>query len=398
MTRVGYWLDQADVAKGGTAQYAWRLLEYILDRRDRNWDVVILCRQHNVAPAQALARRLGSHAAVSLIPDSYPLTERALCKMGRMFAGGNHFHPQQRWYRSLGVDLLHVPYSYAPPGQPPCPWIFTMHDVQELHFPEFFSAEERAVRARRNWQVLPAASGVVASFNHIQQDLLKYFDLPASKVFVCPLPFQKIQLSAPTAEEEASLREKHASEQDFVLYPATTWPHKNHLGLIRALEHIRQTTGRQVRLLCTGHKTPDFYPKIEQYLRTSPVAAQVRFLGMVSEAELHWLYKRCTLVVVPTLYEAGSFPLLEAMALGVPVICSTVTSLPETIGAARFTFPPNDVLECGALILRLLDDTALRQENVAHGRVRMDHFRTVDSWPSIEAAWQGALQSRAQCA
>src|SRR5205085_2500783 len=104
---------------------------------DRNWDLLILCGHNNVVSARDLARRLGDRAEVKVIPREYSLLERSFCKVGRLLGGNDT--PFDRWYRSLGVDLLHVPYACAPPGRPPCPWIFTMHDVQELHFPEFFS-------------------------------------------------------------------------------------------------------------------------------------------------------------------------------------------------------------------------------------------------------------------
>jgi glycosyltransferase involved in cell wall biosynthesis len=102
-------------------------------------------------------------------------------------------------------------------------------------------------------------------------------------------------------------------------------------------------------------------------------------MGIVPEAELYWLYKNSSLVVIPTLYEAGSFPLIEAMYLQAPVVCSSVTSLPETIGDSRFVFDPLDVDQISSLIMNLLNNSELREENIRNSRKRIEQMRKVDS-------------------
>ncbi|MFM6254219.1 MAG: glycosyltransferase, partial [Dolichospermum sp.] len=219
------------------------------------------------------------------------------------------FNPSYRQFASLDIDLLHVPYQTPPIYDLPYPFIVTMHDVQELHFPEFFTPEERALRAEYYWKSLKYSRGVVVSFNHVKQDLIKYFNLPKSKVYVCPLPYNQIKLAAPTQEETEFYTKKYSNLKDFILYPAQTWQHKNHLSLIKAIELIKTQHQRSINLVCTGKKNSFFDETIQKYLINSPVSKQVHFMDIVPETELYWLYKNCALVVVPTLYEAGSFPL-----------------------------------------------------------------------------------------
>jgi glycosyltransferase involved in cell wall biosynthesis len=82
---------------------------------------------------------------------------------------------------------------------------------------------------------------------------------------------------------------------------------------------------------------------------------------------LLWLYRNAALVVIPTEYEAGSYPLLEAMMLGAPVICSNVTSLPDAIEDKRFVFDPYDENALAALIQSMLANEPLRADNIANG-------------------------------
>lgn len=126
-------------------------------------------------------------------------------------------------------------------------------------------------------------------------------------------------------------------------------------------------------------KNERFFPKIESYLRESTISEQVHFMDLVPETELYWLYKNCALVVIPTLYEAGSFPLLEAMTLGVPVICSSVTSLPETIGDSRFIFNPIDIEVMANLILQMIDKEDLRNDNILNSKKRIQELREINS-------------------
>ena len=85
------------------------------------------------------------------------------------------------------------------------------------------------------------------------------------------------------------------------------------------------------------------------------------------------------MVVIPTLYEAGSFPLLEAMTLGVPVICSSVTSLPETIEDVRFIFNPLDIEAMAHLILQMLENDKLRNGNILNSKNRIRELQKINS-------------------
>ncbi len=100
----------------------------------------------------------------------------------------------------------------------------------------------------------------------------------------------------------------------------------------------------EIDLVCTGNKT-EYFKTIQSVIDELDLSKAVHFLGIVSEEDLIGLYKNARLVVIPTLYEAGSGPLYEAMRYGIPVVCSNVTSLPETVGNSEFVFNPNNLEE-----------------------------------------------------
>jgi glycosyltransferase involved in cell wall biosynthesis len=403
MWKLGYWLGSADISAGGVGPYAWRILETLLGNwNPRTMDLYIFCDEGAQNQVQKLIQTYQVKAQIVVIPEKFSFLQRAANQVGKLLAqarrewsgsntGRNRLNPWYRWLASFQLDLLHIPLSCPPHHELPCPFVVTMHDVQEIHFPEFFTPQLRALRATQNWQTLEHCSAVVVSYLHVQRDLQKYFGLPESKIFVCPIPHQKIVLQQPNPEEEKIYQQKYGTWKNFLLYPAQTWPHKNHMALIQAVEQVRQKSGKSVQLICTGRKHPQFFPVIADYLDQSPVATQVHFVDIVPERELAWLYKNCALVVIPTLYEAGSFPLLEAMALGAPVICSAVTSLPDTIGDRRFLFDPRNIDDLAHLILRMLDQPNLRQENVVNGQNRTRELQALDPAASLFQVWRKVL-------
>ena len=160
----------------------------------------------------------------------------------------------------------------------------------------------------------------------------------------------------------------------FLLYPAATWKHKNHINLIQAIAKLIED-GLDIQLICTGNIT-DHHLTIEKEIKKLNMEGRVKFLRIVPEEDLIGLYRTASLVVIPTLYEAGSGPLYEAMRYSCPVICSNVTSLPDTMGNDNFIFDPNSIDEFVSLIRIMLTDDNLRQKNISNSIERMNYFRS----------------------
>ncbi|NJM93907.1 MAG: glycosyltransferase family 4 protein, partial [Cytophagales bacterium] len=226
-------------------------------------------------------------------------------------------------------------------------------------FPSFFSASERARRAVAYMTSIDQADAVVTSYEHIRQDIIRFFAKKPEQVLTVPVPLDEKMLA--TALSPTALASHHP-RGNFLLYPAATWPHKNHSRLISALHLLKQKQGTSLPLVCTGHLTPHA-ESLKRELAQLKLSDSVQFLGIVSHQELHRLYAQCRAVVIPTLYEAGSFPLYESILFDAPVICSGVTSLPETIGDDRFCFNPLDPADIAQKIELIYWDEGFRESN-----------------------------------
>ena len=132
------------------------------------------------------------------------------------------------------------------------------------------------------------------------------------------------------------------------------WPHKNHKNLVKSIKLLKEK-GIVVNVVLSGDSNSKNGDIVKEMIHQYNLQNQFTLVGIVNEAELYNLYKNSQGVVIPTLYEAGSFPLVESILMEIPVICSNITSLPETIGNQEFIFDPNSVenIGLGGAILNL---------------------------------------------
>ena len=289
--------------------------------------------------------------------------------------------------RRRGIDLLHVPFQSCPDYGLKIPFIVTLHDLQELIMPQYFSPLERMMIAEDRLRAVEKSSAIVVSFEHVKEDLIRYFNCPPDKIFIIPAPYNEIRFpnySESKAKQYAAL---YSSMGDYFLYPAQTWEHKNHLALIEAFEEVSDKADRPLSLVCTGSKVPKHFSKLKQRLDKSPYNSHIHFLGFIEEKKLRWLYEHALGVVIPTLYEAGSFPLIEAMQMCVPVVCARTTSLPETIGDERFLFDPENVSEIASSMLRLALDEKFRLASQENSVRRMKVLNEVNVGAAYESLW-----------
>jgi len=415
IARIGFWLGDVSAEHGGIAPYAQRVLTSLVSNAEPGWRLVLLCAGGLPVIIKQLASVHPGLLEIELLPDPpADARPRLLDKIGARFGRDKTPEPSWRylqdWLARLELDLLHfptqtllhpdmqTPYCLTMYGvrelphlAPPVPHIITMHDVQELHFPENFTPAQRAIRAVQYWKALEKAGVVVVSFEHVKQDLIKYFALPEDKIRVCPIPFRDISLPQATPDAAESYARKYEVWTPFLLYPAHTWRHKNHFRLLQALRELRQDGGHNLKLICTGGTAHHYHAEVLAQVDEMNLSEAVLFSGIVPEDELRWLYEQAALVTIPTKYEAGSFPLYEAMLLGSPVICSHVTSLPETIGDRRFVFDPDDSESLASLIFRMLTDSVFRQENLANSATQAERLRRINAAAHFYDAYRQLL-------
>lgn len=214
--------------------------------------------------------------------------------------------------------LIHYPLTTRIPRAGGTPSVATIHDVQHLVHPENFSRVERAYRRLFYDPALRESDLLIAISRHSADTLSALRGVSADRVRVVHLGVDVERFTpAPDVERE-----------DFILYPANPWPHKNHARLFAAMPRIR-AEHPDLTLVLTGAGTD-----------TLPAMEGVIGRGRVSDDELLRLYRTARALVFPSLYEGFGMPVVEALACGCPVACSRVGALPEIAGAHATYFDP----------------------------------------------------------
>ena len=290
------------------------------------------------------------------------------------------------FYEQLGVDLIHFPYQEF--VMTSLPSIYNPHDLQHLHYPQFFS--DPTLKWRDT--IYPAGCNnsdiVVVGSQWIKQDIIDNFQIDLDKIQVIPWasPTQAFKPSNRGTMHE--VESKYHIKKPFAFYPAMTWEHKNHLRLLDAIAYLRDNKNLIVNLICTGNKSDEFFPKIQERLSQLNLNEQVKFLGIIPRSELRDIYNVSQFVIVPTLFEAASAPVFEAWQEGIPVACSNVTSLPEQVGNAALLFDPNSTMDIVDALKQMSIDQKLRDELKIKGDKRLKDF----SWERTAKAYRAVYR------
>ncbi len=329
-------------------------------------------------------------------PREKSLLRRALGPIARRLR--DRLVPPRQWpevglsdgfYERLGCDVVHFPtHAFTVCALPS---VYNPHDLQHLHYPQFFDLSEIAWREA----VFPAgchfAQTVVVNSQWVKDDVVRQYGVSPHKVQVIPEAAPTELMPRASEIDLGSLKQRYGLPEAFALYPSMTWPHKNHLRLLDALAYLRERRGLVVPLVCTGARHEASWPQIEARLSQHGLAGQVQFLGFLPHEDLRGLYRLARCLVLPTLFEANSLPIFEAWLEGTPVACANVTALPEQVMDAGVLFDPFDPASIGEALFRLFSDDALCEELRAKGRRRLTDF----DWARTARAYRAVYRRAA---
>src|SRR6266702_2692662 len=161
-----------------------------------------------------------------------------------------------------------------------------------------------------------------------EQDVIELVGIPAGHLQTVYSSIDE-RFSSMAAEEEINaFRQKHGLSEDFLLYLGTLEPRKNITTLIEAYAYLRRAYARTEKLILAGGKGW-FYEAIYEKIAQLGLQGEVIFPGFVAESEQKLWYSAASAFVYPSLYEGFGLPVVEALACGIPVVTSNVSSLPE---------------------------------------------------------------------
>lgn len=253
------------------------------------------------------------------------------------------------------------------------PSIYNPHDLQHIHYPEYFD-KKVILQREHNYRLLCQQAELIGvTSTWVKDDFINNYQLEDKKIIVIPWAPVLPSSVLPSTKDLTAVRNKYNLPSKYILYPAQTWPHKNHLKLFEALSILNHHYNLKVFLVLTGHVN-EFYEVLLNKINCLGIGGQVSFLGLVTLADLHCIYRLSRALVVPSYFEAASFPLWEAFSIKVPAAVSNVTSLPIQAKNAALLFDPNDSFKIAETIFNLWTNDSLCDILTTRGYENVSRF------------------------
>jgi glycosyltransferase involved in cell wall biosynthesis len=267
-------------------------------------------------------------------------------------------------YEAIGADVLHITYplNFV---RSSVPTVITMHDLQHRHLPELFPLDGMRWRECTYPQMFRLSRAIITVSRFCKEDIVKQYGVPASKIYVIPLAAPIGVYARPSAETKRIVINKYQLPQDFMLYPAMTYEHKNHVRLLQAIALLR-AEGIKASLVCTGAQF-HHWPVIRQTISELRLERSVQFLGFVDASDLTALYELAQFIVLPSLFEGAGLPLLEAFKASRAVACSDIAAFREYGGDAPLFFDARAPRSIADAIRTMVGNADLRVTLAARG-------------------------------
>jgi glycosyltransferase involved in cell wall biosynthesis len=366
----------------GTERYAWEILRHLLrlpQAAAHRWRLYVDAADAAEQLARDEAGPLG-RASVELcyLPPRRLWTHYALA----------------RAVRGDKPDVLFVP-SHVVPFLPRLllgalpRTVVTIHDLGYRYEPE---AHTRAQRLYLDWSTrwsVRAAARVIAVSHATADDLRRFYQVPQRKITVVHEAAAPAPALDAAAVQEARVR--YGLDRPYALYVGTIQPRKNLARLLDAYACLEARGGADFDLVLAGKAG---WLSDDIYAKAAALGNRVRFPGYVPEADRAALMQGALFFTFPSLFEGFGLPVLEAQTMGVPVLTSENSSLPEVAGDAALLVDPTDVDAIADAMLRLSRDAGLRAALIEAGHANVRRF----SWEKaaretlavLEAAARGA--------
>jgi glycosyltransferase involved in cell wall biosynthesis len=257
----------------------------------------------------------------------------------------------------LKLDVLLNP-GFTAPILTPCRCITVFHDLQHKRHPEYFRWSDLPFWRLFLWASVHRAADIIAVSEATRSDLLRFYRIPAERVHVVH-----------HGVDPALLNLRRDRIEPFVLCVSTLHPHKNIERLIRAYAREKRDYGLVLAGMRGFHADA-----IDRLIDELGVRDRVKLTGWISRAELYDLYDRALACVYPSTFEGFGMPVLEAMAAGVPLLCSEIPPVREVAADTALYFDPVNEDALASALARIVSEEPLRANLSRAGRERARMF------------------------
>jgi len=274
--------------------------------------------------------------------------------------------------------------------------VVTIHDIIHWIFrKQFLSPLQILYAGFMIRKAITSADHIIAISHYTKKDLIEHFQAPEAKITVIHQGVQEVSqpLSPPQLKSAFErIRAKYRLPDNFFLYVGLIKPHKNVLMLLRLFRKLKEQGKVKASLVLIGRKDKS-YPSGYEELAMLTSTNDIHYLPLIDHEELEVFYHQALALIHPSLYEGFGLTLLEAMSFGTPVLTTNSSSIPEVVGDAALRVDATDEISMGDAMIRLEQDTGLRESLRQKGLERVKLFswnetarKTVDVYKKVLGA------------
>ncbi|HUL79523.1 MAG TPA: glycosyltransferase family 1 protein [Vicinamibacteria bacterium] len=280
------------------------------------------------------------------------------------------------------LDLVHSP----TPLLVPCrrgKRVVTIHDLFFLKHPDLVEGETRRDFVTLVRDHVRRADGVLCVSEYTASEARRLLDVPEEKIAVTPHGVDPIYRDLPAEGRVDEALRRLRLPRGGILYVGSSERRKNLVTLVMA--YLTLARRRHLPpLILAG-------PGSEWAQGGNRVGPQIVATGYLDKPDVRALMAASSMLVLPSLEEGFGLPVVEAMAAGLPVVCSAGSALAEVAGDAACLVDPHDVNGLARAAERLLDDRGLATEMRRRGLERSLRFDWQDTAAQTLAFYRKVL-------
>ena len=208
-------------------------------------------------------------------------------------------------------DVFYCPLSYLAPFNLNIPTVSSIHDLQHLHYQNYFNILQLKYRNFSFDETMKKSTILQASSRFIKKDINKFYP---------NINKNKIKVINEGISEDFKFKKVNFNKKNYIFFPAQLWKHKNHMTVLKSIKFLKDSFRMNVKLIMVGQKFTSSR-KILNFINKNN-DLNIEYLGKVNFKKLIYLYENCKFLISPAIYESSSIPILEACKIGRPVICS----------------------------------------------------------------------------
>jgi glycosyltransferase involved in cell wall biosynthesis len=259
------------------------------------------------------------------------------------------------------IDVLHSPVNVLPIRIPRhCATVVTLHDLAFLRYPEVLTRARSIYHRLFTIRSLRRATKIIAVSESTKHDAHDLVGIPQERMHTVYPCIDKSFSNVSEIGKVQAFRQQQGLADGYILYLGTLEPRKNITTLIDAYQKLRQDYGIREKLVLAGSKGW-LYDAIFARVHELGLEAEVIFPGFVADSEQVLWYQAASAFAYPSLYEGFGIPVAEALACGIPVVTSNVSSLPEAGAQIALCVDPQSIEALSKALYQALTDTKLQE-------------------------------------